>query len=323
MKAIRLPAMSALVWAGLSALALGGAFAAEDPKPAEEPKAAEQPKATEEAQKATEEQKAPPEAPATPEQKALQDSVAAIWKDQEIDFFYHSQTAIYSCGALQSRVESILRAVGADDVKVSAANDCDDFIFAPQATGDILRPQLESDRFGNRARARQQTSHVRITFKSPVLATPDALAELNKDKGRRELIARVTGNNAALQEATGIFPAHWQEVSLSRGGALRLEPEECELVEQMSRSVLPKLGVRIVGDNLMCMPHQVSLLQPRLTVAALVKTQLNVGSPPAKSKKNKKSKRDKTPPPAESGSAESPAESAPAPESAPPSTPPQ
>jgi hypothetical protein len=313
MNAIRRLGMSVFVWAGLAALALSHAVAAQGTP--EQQAAPPEQSATPEPQPAPEEQSPAPEPPPTPtpEQKALAESMTAIWKDQQIDFFYHSTDAIYACSALESRVKSIMRAVGAENVKVSA-NDCDQFLFDQEVTGDIFRPSIERDRFGTSARRtnRQQNAHVRIDFKSPVPATPEGLAELNKDKARRELVARVTGNAEALQEATGLFPAHWQEVAFNRGDPLRLEPEECDLVDQMARSVLPRIGVRIVSNSTLCVPHQVSMLQPNLKVAALVKTTFNYGSPPPKSKKSKKSKKEEAPAPAP------PPVEPPAPEAAPP-----
>jgi hypothetical protein len=99
-------------------------------------------------------------------------------------------------------------------------------------------------------------------------------------------------------------------VAFNRGDPLRLEPEECDLVDQMARTVLPRIGVRIVNNGTLCMPHQVSLLQPNLKVSALVKTTFDYGSP-GKSKKSKRSKKEPAPAPAPE-SAPLPAESAPA-----------
>ena len=61
----------------------------------------------------------------------------------------------------------------------------------------------------------------------------------------------------------------WKQVSLSRG-KLYLEPGDCELVEQLSEKVFPKLGIRVIEDDVRCTPNQVSMNQPRLVVEALV-----------------------------------------------------
>jgi hypothetical protein len=209
------------------------------------------------------------EEPAT---EHAQEQTSALWKEQELDFYYHSSTAIYSCDALQGRVVSILRAVGASEDLQVTVYECS--IFPMQAEG--LASEALGASIGGIQHQRvdhRQFAHVHIRVKSPVVVTPELLAELDKDKGRRELAARVSGNRAAADEATAQFPAHWQPVSLSRR-SLGLAPEECELVEQMNFSVLPKLSVRVVKNHLMCMPHEVSMLQPQLQVEALVKTPL-------------------------------------------------
>jgi hypothetical protein len=203
----------------------------------------------------------------------------AIWKDQEIAFMYRSRDNIYSCGALRSRVESLLRAVGAEreslEVQVSS---CDDFFIAPideppfvtqpqgRSPGDQLRAR------GDVRRARDaQFSQVRIRLRSPIPATPEALAELEKTKPYRELLGRVTGSSAAVQEAASQFPARRQSVSLSTR-TLDLEPEECELLEQMITEVFPKLGVTVTKKSMSCFPPRVSLLKPRIEVEALIRT---------------------------------------------------
>ena len=109
---------------------------------------------------------------------------------------------------------------------------------------------------------------VTVSVSAPVEATPQAIAERDKGKSKRELAARVRGeieDPAALAP----FPAQWKRVSLSRG-AVNLEPGDCELIDEVRRKVLPKLAVRLVKDGTQCTPHQVSMSQPQLEVEALV-----------------------------------------------------
>ena len=101
-----------------------------------------------------------------------------------------------------------------------------------------------------------------LTVHAPVEATPQALAERDKDKSKRELAERVRGEKED-PEALAPFPAQWKRVSLSRGKA-HLEPGDCELIDELRRKVLPKLSVRLVKDNTHCTPHQVTLGQPQL-----------------------------------------------------------
>lgn len=177
----------------------------------------------------------PADAPASAEQ------VQAIWKAQEISFYFQSFTTFYACRSLEDRVRMLLTELGADKgVKVRVTS-C----------------------FGNEI---ARLPHVRINVTAPVEATPEALAELEKTRSTRELTARVRGER--MTEGTEQFPAYWKPVSLSRG-SLRLEPGDCELIDQLKRQVLPKLSIRIVRDQLACTPHQHSMGQPRLEVEAL------------------------------------------------------
>jgi hypothetical protein len=167
--------------------------------------------------------------------------VQAIWKTQELSFYFQSFTTFYSCRSLEDRVRMILVELGADkSIKVRSTS-C----------------------FGNEI---ARLPHLRINVTSPVEATPEALAELEKTRSTRELTARVRGERMA--EGTEQFPAYWKPVSLSRG-SLRLESGDCELVDQLKRHVLPKLSIRLVKDNVSCSPNQVSMSQPRLEVEAL------------------------------------------------------
>lgn len=180
-------------------------------------------------------------APARAAQPA--DPVQAIWKAQEIVFYFQSFTTFYSCTGLEDKLERILAELGAQaKVKVRSA-DC--------------------------ARSVARMPRVVMEVVSPVEATPQALAERAKDESTRELAARVQGKRAELAESLKQFPAQWRPVSLSRG-ALDLEPGDCELIEQLARKVLPKLAVRVEKDDVQCSPHQLTLGQPRLEVQALI-----------------------------------------------------
>src|SRR5262245_39605746 len=52
-------------------------------------------------------------AAATPDDDVDVSRVAAIWHLRHLDFNYNSPTTYYSCGALQEKLGSIMRAVGA------------------------------------------------------------------------------------------------------------------------------------------------------------------------------------------------------------------
>jgi hypothetical protein len=172
-------------------------------------------------------------------------SVQAIWKQQQINFYFTSFTTFYACSSLENRIESLLKALGA------------------RAKVSVRSPDCHSPgRFA-------AMPHVVIDVSSPVEATPAAIAERDKNKSTRELAARVQGKSPEEIEGLDQFAAQWKRLSLSRG-KLGLEPGDCELIDELRRKVLPKLSVRLVDSNTQCTPHQISMSQPRLEVEALV-----------------------------------------------------
>ena len=222
-------------------------------------------------------------------QVAAQEQTAAVLKLQDVDFFYRSSVVLFSCSDLEGRVARTLRALGArEDIKVMV-NGCDAVVAQPDEPPDTWqtpsrgsqtqtgpwqtpsssRWQTSSDRFGNRTAGREQSAHIRVRLMMPVEVTPEVLAEMEKDKSRRELISRVTGNPAASMNEPIVFPAQRQLITLSRR-TIDLEPEECELLEQMSTSVFRQLDIRVVGTGPRCDRDQVSHMPPQVTVEALM-----------------------------------------------------
>jgi hypothetical protein len=201
-----------------------------------------------------------------------QEQVPAVYKMHEVRFVYHSFVNLYDCGTLRNHVSVILRAVGArDDIKVRVS-DCEIFILpdesSPQWDGGWNRYDRPSDRFDRLRDGRRQTSSVRVEMMFPIEATPEVLAEIDKDKSRRELVSRVTGNPLVALNDPAIFPAQRQQVTLSRK-TIRLGPEDCELLEQMIPTVFRTLNVKVIRRQLSCDPHQRSQFAPTLVVETL------------------------------------------------------
>jgi len=211
----------------------------------------------------------------------------AVWKVKEVDFSYRSSVAIYSCKALHDRVATIVRAIGArDDVEVTVSG-CDTFVSTPiptsQDSGSVWGTHSDDpfnrrtdDPFNrrtesllNRSTDRGQIANIRIRLLMPTEVTPEVIQELDRDKSRRELVSRVTGDPSAKLNVPVAFPAQWQSVTLSHS-TIGLDPEECELLEQMSTSVLRPLGVRVVRRGHSCDRSRVSRIPPQLTVEVLV-----------------------------------------------------
>jgi hypothetical protein len=206
---------------------------------------------------------------------AAQEPTPAIWKARDHTFPYRSSTAVFSCTALAGRVASILRELGArDDIKVKT-DDCIESSIPPDARIDdpmnraSSHSKIMADRYLNRHNDPHQFVHVRVHMMMPTEVTPEVLAELKKDKSRRELISHVTGNPAIQFNDPIIFSAQWQPVTLSRK-TIGLAPEECELLDQMSATIFRDIGLQVVQGSTNCTPG--SRIAPELVVKTLVAT---------------------------------------------------
>src|SRR5262249_55553159 len=116
---------------------------------------------------------------------------------------------------------------------------------------------------------RGQSTPVRIQVMMPVVVTPEIVAEVDRDKSRRELISRVTGNPGAALNDPIFFAAERREVRLSHE-TIGLESIDCELLEQMVPSVFRDLDLKVTQQSLGCDPNERSHFVPHLTVEALL-----------------------------------------------------
>lgn len=218
---------------------------------------------------------------------AAEESQAAVWKVKEATFLYRSSLAIYSCGALRDRVTSVLRAIGArDDLDVRVSG-CDVPLIPVEESmspwGGTPSDRLPTGRpptgrLSSRSADQGQLAQVRIRAMMPTKLTPAVLAEIDRDKSRRELVSRVTGDPAAKLNDPIVFPAQWQTVTLSRH-SIGLVAEECELLEQMSR-VIQQLGARVVRRSFSCDHRSVSHIPPQITVEAFLGVPFGTGIAP-------------------------------------------
>jgi|GEM_PF-1917501 Predicted membrane protein len=214
---------------------------------------------------------------AQPEGSPPPSRITAVWKERRLAFNYGSASTVYECNAMEDRVASVMRAVGArDDVKVRVTG-CS---HAPSSdprmnpsvgsrTTATMSPAYERYRSpqGSPVSARQLAT-VYITAMLPTEVSDDVYAELEKDKSRRELVARVTGNAAARFNDPILFAAQWQRVKLSRD-TIGIEAEECELLDQITSTLLPQMDVRVVNrSGTLCSAG--SSLPPQIVVEALM-----------------------------------------------------
>jgi hypothetical protein len=167
-------------------------------------------------------------------------AVQSVWKPIEIKYSYIGYVTAYECDAFERKVRSILLAVGAAPQTRVKANGC----------------------IGTRP---SRNFFVTVTTATPI---PASEAKEPEDKAKKQLTERLTGKKDPLQ--TDPFPAQWKTIDLARDRRLNLEPGDCELLEGLSKEVLPKLSVNIVTNRVTCAPNTLSIQTPPLTVTALV-----------------------------------------------------
>jgi hypothetical protein len=166
--------------------------------------------------------------------------IPAKWQVQEINYTYSAFTTAYNCDAAADKVKAILRTLGVHPKSKVQASGC---------PGD--RPS--------------RTFFMKITAATPI---PTAeFKETSADQSRQELLKRLGAQTEFSDEE---FPAAWKSIELSKERSVDLEPGDCELMEGLRKQVLPKLGVKIEEERIVCRPNQLSLQRPELRVSALV-----------------------------------------------------
>ena len=169
---------------------------------------------------------APACAAATPQAAAVQPAaptavtgipMAAVWREQHLDFFYMGRTSRYSCDGLRDKVRAMLLDLGARrDLKIAAIG-CED---------------------SGRMRANSPAPSLHITFSAPTLPDPSV-------KPLHE------GDLAATD-------ARFESFTIASDAFRNLGFGDCELVQEFSRQILPKLVTRALKRDITCVPFQAS-----------------------------------------------------------------
>lgn len=171
-------------------------------------------------------------------------SIAAAWHRQVVKFEYRANGTLYMCRSLQRKVERILLQIGARDRAQFIRFYCGD--LSPVVTAEIA-------------------------LMIPIEATKENLRRLTDYDSKEVLIARLHGKSLPVAAEVPLFPAAWKTISLS---GMKFTRGDCELLQQLSQQVLPKLSVRIVSDNLQqCSTVFAKSVAPQLVVQALVAEQ--------------------------------------------------
>lgn len=150
-------------------------------------------------------------------------SVTAQWQDYDLNFHYFGFTSYYTCSGIESKLEELLRELGADPkVRVSATG-----CFGSNDIGKSIS--------------------ARIKVRMPIQQTAVAPS--------------VDGAS---------FKATSKSVVLRSGRGGDYGSTDCELLEQVRDQLLPALKMKLVKDDLRCIPGQPSLGSRGIEVMALL-----------------------------------------------------
>lgn len=173
--------------------------------------------------------------------------VNAVWVDHDIAFTYSGFTSYYSCDGLEGKIRYVLKELGARPGFKVTSSGC------VRSSGPDLMPR------------------VRIRAALPMPATPEVLAQLEKNRATRELAERAGGKRGATQEgAAAQFPATYRIVKFEGTPTSDVQDGDCELMEQLADHVFKPMGVEeIGGSGTNCVPHQISLNGVNMKVRVL------------------------------------------------------
>jgi hypothetical protein len=143
--------------------------------------------------------------------------MAAVWREQHLNFFYMGRTSRYSCDGLRDKVRAMLLDLGARrDLKIAAIG-CED---SGQIRADSPAPSLN------------------ITFSAPALPDP-SVRPLHE------------GDLSATD-------ARFESFTIASDAFRNLGFGDCELVEEFTHQILPKLVTRALKRDITCVPFQAS-----------------------------------------------------------------
>ncbi len=143
--------------------------------------------------------------------------VAAVWREQHLEFFYMGRTSRYSCDGLRDKIRAMLLELGARrDLKIFAIG-CED-------TGRMHRSS--------------PSPRLSITFSAPTLPDPSVKPSHEGDLSATD--------------------ARFEPFTIASDAFRNLGLGDCELVEEFSHQILPKLVTRALKRDITCVPYQAS-----------------------------------------------------------------
>lgn len=170
----------------------------------------------------------------------------AIWRIQEFDFYFRAERGrFHSCSSLRTKISGILEAVGAGSVLVNIS---------------CSRDALVNNAFAHIAAA------------TPMHASPENVAQATTFDTEQQMVARLREIPLPTPETIERFPAEWRKITVTKVAGIRLGPEDCDLLHDLHKQVLPHIpSVRVVRASFACSSSELSAARPILVVEALVR----------------------------------------------------
>lgn len=174
-------------------------------------------------------------------------SVSAVWTPKELRFVYLGFTSKFSCDGLADRMRDVLLLLGArKDLQVTPSG--------------CSTPFGRPDPFPG------------VMIKMNVLEPADQAQGANGANG---------ANGAKRGNASGPpVPVHWKTIDVN--AALARDPlwqaGQCELLEQVKQSVLPKFTTRNISYQSTCVPNQLNLGATKLRAEVLIADNTDSGT---------------------------------------------
>jgi hypothetical protein len=144
--------------------------------------------------------------------------ITAVWKEQHLRFFYMGRTSRYSCDGLRDKVRAMLLDLG--------------------ARRDLTITALGCEHGAARARLGSLGPSLNIVFSAPALPQP-SLKPLHPGD-------------------LGIVEARFETFTITSDAFRNMGIADCELVDEFTHQILPKLVTRNLKQDITCVPFQQS-----------------------------------------------------------------
>ena len=183
-------------------------------------------------------------------------TVTAVRGREEVNFPYKGLTSYYTCDGIRDKVRRILKYIGAQPGFKVTVRSCINDAGSNRHLGGVGAHAMGLHHGGPAA-----TRHAGA-----------AGGDREAGSGRPELASRAQGEPSATAEATAQFAAQLSSASQFRGSPIGpVQHGDCELMEQLAEAAVPaQLGVKVVKDEMTCVPQRVTPEGLRITVEVLV-----------------------------------------------------